>query len=231
MDDPTQPHQQARNPRMVDEPAFTVSGRTLRRIGIITVALLVVAGIAAGAFALGRSSAPASRVHRHGAALQHTTQVTGTHRNPAVPSTTTSTPGPSTTTTTTVPPTTTTTPVPTLGVSVGQYPGIGYGEVQPNRIQTCCDELTLVTNVQWQSWGGPQATGTGDSDYAQGVCVLCGTSKQVTVVAFDLGYCGSTYAYQAVTWYFPEEGQSFNPDNYINACTDQPSPGFAAPGG
>ncbi|MGA7420398.1 MAG: hypothetical protein WBW80_20560 [Acidimicrobiales bacterium] len=44
----------------------------------------------------------------------------------------------------------------------------------------------------------------------------------MTVVAFDPGYCGGTYLYQAVEWYFPEEGQSFNPDNGdFNGCTGQ----------
>jgi hypothetical protein len=44
----------------------------------------------------------------------------------------------------------------------------------------------------------------------------------VTVVAFDLGSCnGGPPAYEEVEWYFPGDGQTFDPNNATNACTGQ----------
>lgn len=43
--------------------------------------------------------------------------------------------------------------------------------------------------------------------------------EQATVVAFDLGTCDGHYMYQAIEWYFPESGGSFNADSYLNVCS------------
>jgi hypothetical protein len=43
--------------------------------------------------------------------------------------------------------------------------------------------------------------------------------ERATVVAFDLGTCSGRYMYQAVEWYFPESGGSFDPANYLDACS------------
>ena len=39
------------------------------------------------------------------------------------------------------------------------------------------------------------------------------------MVAFNLGTCDGKLMYQAVEWYFPGEGQSFNASQYENICT------------
>jgi len=39
------------------------------------------------------------------------------------------------------------------------------------------------------------------------------------VVAFDLGTCDGKLMYQAIEWYFPQHGQSFNPNTYQDICT------------
>jgi hypothetical protein len=46
--------------------------------------------------------------------------------------------------------------------------------------------------------------------------------ETATVVAFDLGTCdGSTPAYQEVTYYFPQDGETFDPTKSTNACTGE----------
>jgi hypothetical protein len=40
-----------------------------------------------------------------------------------------------------------------------------------------------------------------------------------SIVAFHLGMCRVRPSYNAVTWYFPKYGETFNPGSYINACT------------
>lgn len=44
------------------------------------------------------------------------------------------------------------------------------------------------------------------------------TKEKATVVAFDLGTCDGQYMYQAIEWYFPESGGSFDPNSYLNIC-------------
>jgi hypothetical protein len=39
------------------------------------------------------------------------------------------------------------------------------------------------------------------------------------VVAFRFGTCHGRPSYDAVTWYFPKYGETFDPRRYINACT------------
>jgi hypothetical protein len=96
----------------------------------------------------------------------------------------------------------------------------GYGTVRPPTVDNGGDPTGLVTEVQWQSWGGPQATGQGTTTYVSGgQGVANGTQERATVVAFNLGMCQGNLAYQAVEWYFPQHGQTFNPNQYINICT------------
>jgi hypothetical protein len=118
--------------------------------------------------------------------------------------------------------------VPTLGRLAGVFApgGQGFGQVKPAKIFNGGDPTGLVTGLTWSSWGGPQATGTGVSDYVgAGQSVATGTQKPVTVVAFKLGTCHGTQMYKAVEWYFPGEGQTFNPHQYENICTGSYVPG------
>ncbi len=118
--------------------------------------------------------------------------------------------------------TTTNTPSPVLGQlwgppDTGQQ---GYGTVKPQIINNGGDPTGIVTNITWQSWGGTQATGTGMTDYVMGnEDVADGTTEQATVVAFNLGMCQGKPSYNAVEWYFPQYGQTFNPSQYRNICT------------
>lgn len=73
----------------------------------------------------------------------------------------------------------------------------------------------MLQNVTWDSWGGPKATGTG-TGYHSGADAKPG---KAAVVAFKLGMCKGQQMYQAITWYFPQDGESFNSSRYINICT------------
>jgi hypothetical protein len=111
--------------------------------------------------------------------------------------------------------------VPTLGQLAGAFArGEGFGQVKPSKIFNGGDPTGLVTGVAWSSWGGAQATGTGTAEYlAPDQTVAQGTEEPATVVAFDLGTCDGKLMYQAIEWYFPQHGQSFNPNTYQDICT------------
>lgn len=98
----------------------------------------------------------------------------------------------------------------------------GYGQVQPTTIFNGGDPTGRITNIKWSSWGAAQATGTGIADYqAPGQGTADTKPEQATVVAFNLGKCGSTLMYQSVTWFFPQHGQTFKSasSHANNTCT------------
>ena len=155
--------------------------------------------------------------------------------------TTTTTLAPTTTTlaptTTTTVPSTTTLPPTTTGVApllgsaawgqaLGSFAGIsGFGQVAPAAISLGgLASAPHVDSISWSNWGAPQATGQGQSIDGTGQTgpVSSWPVVPATVVAFDLGSCdGGPPAYQEVTWYFPQDGQTFDPTMATNACTGQ----------
>ena len=114
-----------------------------------------------------------------------------------------------------------------LGQPAGVFAnGTGFGEVKPSRIFNGGDPTGLVTHVVWSSWGGAQAKATGTSEYVgPNQSVAQGSEQPATVVAFNLGACDGKLMYQAVEWYFPQHGQTFNPAMYENICTGSYVPG------
>lgn len=108
--------------------------------------------------------------------------------------------------------------VPVLGAVWG--PGQeGYGTPHPTVIFNGGDPTGLVTQIHWQSWGGPVALATGVSlDANNAPSVAQGVQRPVQVEAFNLGTCRGVLMYQAVEWYFPGDGQTFDPHNYIDIC-------------
>ena len=142
---------------------------------------------------------------------------------------------PSTATTTTSPSTTTTSPAtsaaggPLLGSAawgqaLGSFGGIsGFGEVAPADI-TMGETLPApqLDSISWSNWGAAEATGQGQSvdGTNQSGPMSSWPLEPITVVAFDLGSCnGGPPAYEEVEWYFPGDGQTFDPNNATNACT------------
>ncbi len=95
----------------------------------------------------------------------------------------------------------------------------GYGEVRPSSIFNGGDPTGLVEEIHWRSWGEDRATGSGFAYYeAPGQIVAESTREPVTVIAFDLGTCRGARAYMAIEWYFPQHGERFDPNSYIDIC-------------
>ena len=109
----------------------------------------------------------------------------------------------------------------TLGQLAGTfYGGKGFGQVEPAEFYNGGDASGTVRHIVWQSWGGPKAVGTGEGEYVgPGQDVAEATAESATVVAFDRGSCHGNLMYQAIEWYFPRHGQSFDPNQYENICT------------
>ncbi len=191
-------------------PAGLARGRAaLGAVVIAGIALAAVTGCSSGPSKPAASGSPATK-----------TPATPTAVTPTAP-TTSATPvaSPSVTPTPTSAPTE---EVPTLGQLAGIFAqsGVGFGQVKPTEIYNGGDPTGMVTHVVWSSWGGPKATATGTSDYvAPNQSVAAGTEETATVVAFNLGTCDGKLMYQAVEWYFPQHGQTFNPNQYENICT------------
>ena len=109
--------------------------------------------------------------------------------------------------------------VPVLG-AVSAFVTTGFGSVAPPVVQYGGDGYSQVSGITWKGWGSAQATGTGTGWYVpSGESRGQGSSQPATVVAYDLGTCGSGPAYTKFSYYFPGQGENFSPDFYLNACT------------
>jgi len=109
---------------------------------------------------------------------------------------------------------------PTLGT--GTATTRGYGTVRPPEINGGGDPSGVVTNISWSSWGGPQATGTGNGWWVPpGVAIAGGVRQPANIVAYNLGTCNGKPTYQSVAWYFPGKGESFTPTRAQNICIGQ----------
>jgi hypothetical protein len=110
---------------------------------------------------------------------------------------------------------------PTLGILAGTYVhGSGFGQVEPKKVDNGGDPTGIVSSITWNNWGGGQAVGTGLSDYVgPNQTVANGTIEPVRIVAFDLGTCHGRYMYEAVEWYFPQHGQTFDANQFDDVCT------------
>jgi hypothetical protein len=96
----------------------------------------------------------------------------------------------------------------------------GYGRARPATVDNNGDPTGRVSAIKWSTWGGPQAIGTGVSDYVGAdQSVAQGSEQPARIVAFHLGRCHGTRAYNAVEWYFPAHGQRFSSGTYIDPCT------------
>jgi len=109
---------------------------------------------------------------------------------------------------------------PRLGRPWGPYQ-IGYGTVRPTHIFNGGDPTGEVQHIHWTGWGSSQAIGEGDAEYVwPGTSVASNRDTSgARVVAFHLGTCRGQRSYNAIEWYFPKYGQTFNPHSYINICT------------
>lgn len=125
-------------------------------------------------------------------------------------------------------------PGPVLG-SASTYPnGEGYGQSRPATIFFGGDPTSFVKNISWSQWGGATAIGTGIGDFVWPGNSVAGGSidSPANIVAWDLGTCNGRTAYQKIEWYFPQYGQTFHPDQWLNVCggDDSPEPSYASCG-
>jgi hypothetical protein len=99
----------------------------------------------------------------------------------------------------------------------------GYGKVRPTRIFNGGDPTGLVQDIHWMGWGTGQAIGEGTAEYVWPGTSVAGNAPTsgARVVAFHLGTCRGHPSYNAIEWYFPKYGQTFNPHSYIDICTGQ----------
>jgi hypothetical protein len=176
------------------------------------------AAVAAAAVITGCSSSPSQPAASASSASGVPTTPAAPSSAASIPATPTAAPA---TLAATQPPATPSGAVPVLGQLAGVFAqGQGFGQAQPAKIFNGGDPTGLVTNITWQSWGGRKAIGSGTAEYVgPNQSVATGTQKPATVVAFHLGTCDGKLMYQAVEWYFPGEGQSFDPTHYENICT------------
>ncbi len=98
---------------------------------------------------------------------------------------------------------------------------VGYGAARPTHIFNGGDPTGEVRHIHWTGWGSRQAIGEGTAEYVwPGTSVAGnGDTSGARVVAFHLGTCRGQPSYNAIEWFFPKYGQSFNPHSYINICT------------
>jgi serine protease Do len=96
----------------------------------------------------------------------------------------------------------------------------GYGTTAPKVVYNGGSPSGRVQDIAWKDWGSDRSFGSGTGLYVgPDQSTAEGTLEPATVVAFNLGTCGGTASYNAVTWFFPGRGQEFDPDSYINPCT------------
>lgn len=99
----------------------------------------------------------------------------------------------------------------------------GYGEVAPSVVFNGGSGLGMIQDIAWESWGGPEARGTGMAirPGASGGGAD-GSLETATIVAFDLGTCpgSDAPAYTGVTWFFPADGSwEVGQGEWTNACS------------
>lgn len=96
---------------------------------------------------------------------------------------------------------------PVLGKATDTYQ-VGYGEVRPPEISNGGASLSgIVTDIVWDSWGGPTATGTGTTAHITPESPSPGAAPQerASIVAFDLGACDGIFMYRSFVWFFPQD--------------------------
>lgn len=150
-------------------PVLVVSRRAAKRIGVVSAIVLVVAGIAVGAFFLGRTNGTTHVALARSRTTQHNRR---SHPAASVPTTTTAQPPATTTTTTTSPPPTTTTTSPRAAApaassaplpEVASCAGPSAPAVKrPSLIGLGCASFNGgIQDITWTSWGPNEAKGTG----------------------------------------------------------------------
>lgn len=111
-------------------------------------------------------------------------------------------------------------PAPSLGLVWEPYQS-GWGTPRPSEVFNGGDPTGRITNVTWQSWGGPEAVGHGTGYYLSPTAVaLTGELEPATIVAWDLGTCLGKRAYLRATWYYPSKGEKLDRTTSYDICKE-----------
>jgi hypothetical protein len=116
-------------------------------------------------------------------------------------------------------------PEPVLAAPIGRT-STGLGTVRPRTISSGGDPATAIDSVTWSSWGGPTARGRGVGCFVPaGKPIASCVRRPVDVIATNLGRCDGRRAYEDLGWWFPTEGQTFDPkaDFFLRGCAYPPT--------
>lgn len=95
----------------------------------------------------------------------------------------------------------------------------GWGTPRPTLLDNGGDASGVVENIQWKSYGGARAVGTGIALYAApGQSFAEGTREPASIIATDLGTCLGQEAYLNVVVFFPQHGETWSPKNSYPLC-------------
>jgi hypothetical protein len=90
------------------------------------------------------------------------------------------------------------------------FNGKGFGQVKPRTIFLGGDPTGLVCRIQWLSWGGEFAVGTGVGWYVNShESVAEGHAAPAIVVLYRLGTWEGHRAHKFWSWYYPGNGSGF----------------------
>jgi pimeloyl-ACP methyl ester carboxylesterase len=109
--------------------------------------------------------------------------------------------------------------LPTLAYETPGQNQQGFGEVRPAVVYFGGSPSGLVTNISWDSWGGPEARGRGEALYVDGSTDVAHAPREpAVIVVADLGPCGGQARYRSLGWYFPGRGQTQDSGGMQDVC-------------
>lgn len=95
----------------------------------------------------------------------------------------------------------------------------GFATAHPATVALGWNATSQFTGLRWTAWGAPEAVGHGEALFSPpGQPQSASVMRALEIVAFNLGTCGGHVAYRAMEYFFPGEGQHFDPLNYIDIC-------------
>ena len=84
-----------------------------------------------------------------------------------------------------------------LGKPMDTY-SLGFGEERPAQLSQNSMCGNTITDISWNSWGGPMAQGAGIWCQSAGAISRGEALKSVTITASDIGLCNGVLAYRVL---------------------------------
>lgn len=95
----------------------------------------------------------------------------------------------------------------------------GYGEIRPETVYFGGSPSGYIGEIVWDSWGSERAVGHGMAPYVSPTgTVASAPMTPAEIVAYEPSTCNGLPAYAKVQWYFPAEGQVFDPSFATMVC-------------